>query len=82
MGLAHAGRIAERLIGAGKVPSTPAAIVSRGTHADSRSVSGTLSEIAELAAGLVSPALLVVGEVVAVGEILAYGQAAGRAAAA
>jgi uroporphyrin-III C-methyltransferase len=70
MGLAHLDAIASGLIGAGKEPSTPAAVVSQGTLPESRSVTGRLDEIATLVDGLVSPALLVVGEVVAVGEQL------------
>jgi uroporphyrin-III C-methyltransferase len=66
MGLAHLPEIAAGLLKAGKDPLTPAAVVSRGTQMDSESVTGELHEIAELAAGLASPALLVVGEVVAV----------------
>ena len=71
MGLAHLAEIAAGLAAAGKDPHTPAAVVSRGTHADGRSVSGELREIATLAEGLDSPALLVVGDVVAVGSGLA-----------
>jgi len=65
MGLTQLPKLAVRLIGAGKDPATPAAVVSRGTHSDGETVSGRLHEIAELAAGLPSPALLVVGDVVA-----------------
>jgi uroporphyrin-III C-methyltransferase len=75
MGLAHLPELAQRLIDAGKPVDTPAAVVSRGTHADGESVSGELREIAELARGLESPALLVVGDVVAVGAEL-YGRRA------
>jgi uroporphyrin-III C-methyltransferase len=71
MGLAHLGEIAGRLIEAGKDPGTPAAVVSRGTHADGESVTGELRNIAERARGLESPALLVVGDVVAVAGGLA-----------
>jgi uroporphyrin-III C-methyltransferase len=71
MGLAHLSGIAARLIEHGKAPDTPAAVVSRGTHADGRSVTGRLDDVARLAEGLASPALLVVGDVVAVGEQLA-----------
>jgi uroporphyrin-III C-methyltransferase len=70
MGLAHLEAIASGLIAAGKDPSTPAAVVSRGTCADGVSVTGSLEELPELADGLASPALLVVGDVVAVGERL------------
>ncbi len=68
MGLAHLGEIAGGLIAAGKDPRTPAAVVSRGTLPDGRSVSGELGEVAAWPLGCESPALLVVGEVVAVGE--------------
>jgi uroporphyrin-III C-methyltransferase len=71
MGLAHLAEIAARLVAGGKDAATPAAVVSRGTHSDGESVCGALEEIAELAAELESPALLVVGEVVAVGSYLA-----------
>jgi uroporphyrin-III C-methyltransferase len=74
MGLAHLAGIAGGLVAAGKDPRTPAAVISRGTFPDGRSVSGELSEIAALAEGLESPALLVVGDVVAVGGVLARSQ--------
>ncbi len=70
MGLAHLASIAGGLIAAGKDPHTPAAVVSRGSLPDGRSVSGDLREISALAEGLESPALLVVGDVVAVGARL------------
>ncbi len=70
MGLAHLAEIAAGLLAAGKDPATPAAVVSRGTHPDAESVRGALHEIAALAAGLASPALLVVGEVVAVAGLV------------
>jgi uroporphyrinogen III methyltransferase/synthase len=76
MGLAHLDTVAGGLVAAGKDPSTPAAVVSRGTHPDGRSVSGTLADIARQVDGLVSPALLVVGDVVAVGAELAGATAA------
>ncbi len=65
MGLGHLSAIADGLIASGKDRHTPAAVVSRGTHADGRSVRGELWDIARLAADLASPALLVVGDVVA-----------------
>ena len=74
MGLAHLEEIAVGLIDAGKAPYTPAAVVSRGTLPDGRSVTGELREIARLARGIESPALLVVGDVVAVGRKLARSQ--------
>jgi len=80
MGLAHLSGIAARLIEHGKPPSTPAAVVSRGTHPDGRSVTGELHDVARLAEGLESPALLVVGDVVAVSEQLAELRQLGLAA--
>jgi uroporphyrin-III C-methyltransferase len=71
MGLAHLDELALGLIAAGKPASTPAAVVCRGTLPDSRSVAGELHEIAQLAEGLSSPSLLVIGEVVRVGARLA-----------
>lgn len=82
MGLGHLTRLAERLIEAGKDGTTPAAVVSRGTHPDGRATTGELHEIAELAADLSSPALLVVGDVVAVGDYLASALVSNRAATA
>jgi siroheme synthase len=71
MGLERLERLCAGLVAAGLPASTPAAVVSRGTLPDQESVSGTLGDIAELAAALESPALVVVGEVVAVGASLA-----------
>jgi uroporphyrinogen III methyltransferase/synthase len=71
MGLAHLAEIADGLVAAGKDAHTPAAVVSQGTLPEARSVDGELREIAALAEGLESPALLVVGDVVAVGRQLA-----------
>jgi uroporphyrin-III C-methyltransferase len=71
MGLAHLAEIAARLVAAGRPAGTPAAVVSRGTLPDGESVAGDLATIAGLASGLESPALLVVGDVVAVAPRLA-----------
>jgi siroheme synthase len=46
-------------------------VVSHGTLPEQESVSGTLETLAELADGLESPALVIVGEVVAIGASLA-----------
>jgi len=67
MGLERLERLCDGLVRAGLPASTPAAVVSRGTLPDQESVSGCLGDLAELAAGLESPALVVVGDVVAVG---------------
>jgi uroporphyrin-III C-methyltransferase len=81
MGLAHLPEISLGLIEAGMSPQTPAAVVSRGTYADGRSVSGDLRDIARRAAALVPPALLVVGDVVSIGNRLARQRRPGGVAA-
>lgn len=66
MGVSKLADIAARLMAGGLHPSTPAAVVEKGTMPDQRTVVGTLECIAGLAkaAGVGSPAILVVGEVV------------------
>jgi uroporphyrinogen III methyltransferase/synthase len=68
MGLERLPALAAGLVGAGLAPSTPAAVVSNGTLPQQETITGRLDEIAELGADLPTPALVVVGEVVAVGE--------------
>jgi uroporphyrin-III C-methyltransferase len=65
MGLAGLERLAERLIEHGRAPGTPAAVVSAGTTPDERAVTAPLGAIARAAEGLPTPALVVIGEVVA-----------------
>lgn len=66
MGLSHVGEIAYGLISAGKKSDTPVAVISNGTTARQKKVIGTLDNIASRVdvAGLVSPAIIVVGKVV------------------
>jgi siroheme synthase len=70
MGGAVVGRLAERLIEAGKPSATPAAVVSRGTLEDEQVVVAPLGAIGRAAKDLPTPALVVIGEVVAVREAL------------
>jgi len=58
------GSIVEGLVGSGKDPQTPAAVISRGTRPEQRVVLAPLPEVAEAARELEPPALVVVGEVV------------------
>ena len=67
MGLERLASLAAGLVAAGLDPSTPAAVVSNGTLPDQETVSGRLDELAESAADLATPALVVVGKVVEVG---------------
>ena len=53
------------LVAAGRDPSTPAAVLARGTRPDARNAVGRLDELPALAATAgTGPALLVVGDVV------------------
>ena len=65
MGLSRLGALADGLIEAGLSPDTASAVVSRGTLPDQQSVTAPLGEIADRAAGLPGPALVIVGDVVA-----------------
>ena len=64
MGLARLRELADGLVRAGRSPDTPAAVVSRGTLPDQEVATATLDTIADAAAGLPGPALVVVGDVV------------------
>jgi uroporphyrin-III C-methyltransferase len=68
MAVSHAEEIAAGLIAAGKDPATPAAAVSRATLPDQRVVVGDLASVRSLARGLPTPALIVIGDVVALRE--------------
>ncbi len=66
MGLASAAAVCDGLIAAGRDPATPAAVLARGTRADSRAAVGRLDGLSMLAAEAgEGPAILVIGEVVA-----------------
>ncbi len=65
MGLTAAASVRNGLVSAGRDPQTPVAVLARGTRPDSRSLTGTLSQLPALAAGAgEGPALIVVGDVV------------------
>lgn len=66
MGLSKLPEIVARLLSVGKSPATAVAVVSQATMPDQRTVRGTLADIVEQVAeaGLVSPAVIVVGAVV------------------
>lgn len=65
MGLSMAAPIAARLTGAGRSAATPALIVENASRADERRIVTTLGALAQAAAGLTGPALLIVGEAMA-----------------
>jgi uroporphyrinogen III methyltransferase/synthase len=64
MGVARIGRIAERLMAAGRSPDTPAAAVRWGTRPEQHTVRATLGTIADQP--LEAPSVIVVGDVAAV----------------
>lgn len=65
MGLSMAAPIAARLLAAGRAGGTPALIVENASRADERRIVTTLAGLAEAAASLSGPALLIVGEAMA-----------------
>jgi uroporphyrin-III C-methyltransferase len=68
MGLSMATPIAARLMAAGRAGSTPALIVENASRADERRAVTTLAGLAEAAATLNGPALLIVGEAMALAQ--------------
>lgn len=73
MGLANVPEIAHELIANGRDPQTPAALIERGTTEAQRTVTATLATLADAAAGagLESPVLIVVGDVVSLRDRIA-----------
>lgn len=74
MGLHTLPQLAAKMIEHGKPASTPAAIISRGTSADQKVLTGTLETLPKLQeqAKLPAPALIIVGEVVELHENLSW----------
>ncbi|UVK78755.1 MAG: siroheme synthase [Sodalis sp. Ffu] len=75
MGVVNAAHISSQLIAYGRAAQTPVAIISRGTRRDQRVLIGTLEKLEQLAQSSLTPALMVIGEVVALHhEINWFGQ--------
>lgn len=70
MGLSNAAAIAEQLQQHGRDANTPVAIIERGTQTSQKVRIGTLQTLPSLAIQAQSPALIVVGEVVALADKL------------
>ncbi len=72
MGVGNLAAITANLIRHGKAPATPAAIIQNGTSVAQRVLVAPLAELAETAAkaGIGSPAVIVIGPVVALREKL------------
>jgi uroporphyrinogen III methyltransferase / synthase len=66
MGMKNLPQIVENLVSNGRKPDTPVAVIQWGTRTDQKVVTGTLTDIGVIVeqAGLGSPALIVVGDVV------------------
>jgi uroporphyrin-III C-methyltransferase / precorrin-2 dehydrogenase / sirohydrochlorin ferrochelatase len=74
MGLARLDHIVQKLLEQGAPAARPAAVIAQGTAANQRVIAATLATIrgASCGASVESPALLVVGEVVALHSALAW----------
>ncbi|HUO22677.1 MAG TPA: uroporphyrinogen-III C-methyltransferase [Caulobacteraceae bacterium] len=88
MGLTAAPAIAARLIGAGRVPSTPVLLVENASLPGEQRILTHLGGLPAAAAGLDGPALLLIGEAAALADVrsedvqqLAASYAAGRRSA-
>lgn len=76
MGVHNVGKIANKLIAAGRTADTPAAIIQMAFWPGERTITGTLATIAEECrrAGIEPPATLVIGEVVRLRERITDGK--------
>lgn len=77
MGTGQLANLRQKLIAHGRAPTTPFALIEKGSRINQRVVSGHLDELADLAEQhqVTAPALLILGEVAALGRQLAwYGQ--------
>jgi len=72
MGMRNMGIITSRLLDEGMASNTPAAVIQNGTHANQRSVTGTLSTITQKAEDLASPGIIVVGETAKLADELSW----------
>ena len=72
MGLSSCATIREQLLAHGKAGDTPVALIERGTQPCQRVIRGTLDQLPELAVGVESPALIMVGSVVTLADQLAW----------
>lgn len=74
MGLVGLEAICEGLIGNGRDPGTPVALIERGTLPDQRVLVGTLADMPDRVrqTGVHAPTLLIIGEVVRLRDALAW----------
>jgi uroporphyrin-III C-methyltransferase len=79
MGVSTAGTIALRLMDAGRAGSTPVLAVENASLPGERRIATTLADLANAAAALAGPALLIVGEAMALAEAVIPDRPQGRA---
>ena len=72
MGLATAPALAARLLSAGRAPSTPVLLVENASRPDERRVLATLAGLAEAAAALIGPTVLLIGETAAMADTSSF----------
>ena len=74
IGVKNLGDNCRRLVEGGRSPSTPAAVIEKGTTLEQRTVTGVLGNIAAVAqeAAIKPPAILVVGEAASLRESLKW----------
>ena len=72
MGIHNIRLISKKLIKIGKEPTTPCAVISKGTTKEQKVVVGTLEDIVEKVKDIPTPAIIVVGEVVKLREDLKW----------
>jgi uroporphyrin-III C-methyltransferase/precorrin-2 dehydrogenase/sirohydrochlorin ferrochelatase len=72
MGVAGLERLRDRLVAHGRAAATPVALIENGSRTTQRVVLGDLANLPQIARehAVVSPALLIVGEVAALGAQL------------
>lgn len=74
MGVGHLSQIVQQLVSNGKSSDTPIALIRWGTRPEQQVVVGTLATIVEdvARAGLTSPAIIIVGDVVTMRDTLSW----------
>lgn len=74
MGIANIQLIKEKLIENGRAKDTPAAVIRLGTRVEQKTVVGTIADIDQKVteAGITSPAIIIVGEVVTLRDELMW----------
>jgi len=79
MGVSRIHPIVESLVSSGCSPSTPVALISKGTYLVQDCRIGTLGDITQDVRGLQSPAVIVIGEVVSLRSAMQWLEFAGKA---